>query len=181
MSLRLRMLTPENSLLLFLLISKNKKHLEPWFEWANHVDSEQDCLEFIENSNQKDFGIWVDDALIGVIGFHEINWNHKHAEIGYWIAEDQQHKGYVKLAVKALIAYLLLEFKLNRIEILCAINNKASRGLAEKLGFQFEGIQRDGYHFQDRFSDVACYSLLAREFVMTDQDEFVQIARDIRR
>lgn len=186
MPLRLRMLVPENAPELFHLITENKLYLERWFGWAHDIKSEADCLDFIQQSMQKqkthrsfDLGIWLDGQLIGMIGFLEINRVHRHAEIGYWIAEKHQGKGIVTQSVQAIMTYAFLEYKLNRIEILCSKDNLRSRALAERLGFKFEGIIREGYQFLGRFFDEACYSFLAKDFQITGEEPYVQLARQI--
>ncbi|MBH1988537.1 MAG: GNAT family N-acetyltransferase [Myxococcaceae bacterium] len=175
MPLSLRTLTLKDSFTLYHLLLKNKEHLAPWFEWAHDIGSILDCTEFIQQSQNRDFGIWNDGTMIGVVGHHAINWRHKHAEIGYWIAQDWQGKGLVQQAASSLIAYLLHQYQLNRIEILCTVHNQRSRKLAEKLGFTYEGIQREGYLFRDRYWDVACYSLLAREFRARVPNELIHL------
>ncbi|MEI6805311.1 MAG: GNAT family protein [Myxococcaceae bacterium] len=186
MSLRLRMLGLENTSELFLLIEKNREYLERWFEWTHDIKSEQECLNFIEQCNQKyqsskafDLGIWLDDDLIGMIGFYEINWTHRHAEISYWITQEQQGKGYVRQCVQAMMTYAFKEYNLNRIEILCALDNLRSRSVAEKLGFTFEGVKREDFQFMGRFFDEACYSFLARDFHVTGEEPYAQLARQI--
>src|SRR3989338_11044263 len=81
MPLRLRMLASADSLPLFNLILQNKDYLQQWFEWAHHVQTQSDIDQFVEQSLKKtiqnrsfDAGIWLEDTLIGMIGFHEINW-----------------------------------------------------------------------------------------------------------
>ncbi len=178
MPLRLRMLGPENIHELFTLINKNRDYLGHWFEWARHIKTESDCQKLLEKPVQT--GLWLEDNLIGMVGFYEINWTDRHAELSYWISEEHQGKGYVRLAVQALMTYAFLEFKLNRIEILCVLKNTRSRVLAEKLGFTFEGIKREDYQLGGRFFDEACYSFLARDFHITGEEPYVQLARQIR-
>lgn len=186
MPLRLRMLCLENTSELFSLINQNKQHLRRWFEWAHEIQTEADTQAFIEESLQKnklnrafDSGIWLNNQLIGIVGLHEINWRHKEVEIGYWIGEKHQGQGLTKQAILTMMAYAFFEYKLNRIKILCVTENTRSRCLAEKLGFQFEGIEREGYQFLGRFFDVACYSFLARDFQVVGEETYVQLARQI--
>ena len=77
------------------------------------------------------------------------------------------------------MTYAFLEYKLNRIEILCALDNTRSRSVAEKLEFKFEGIMREDLQFMGRFFDEACYSFLARDFHITGEEPYVQLARQI--
>ena len=46
-------------------------------------------------------------------------------------------------ALNALIRYAFIQFNTNRLEILCDVNNLRSYTLAERLGFQLEGILRN--------------------------------------
>lgn len=187
MPLQLRVLVPGNAKELFNLVVKNKSYLQRWFEWAHQVHSEADSLDFLLKSQQEnklnksfDLGLWVENRLVGVVGFHQINWNHKHVELGCWISEEQQGKGFVKKALQTLMAYAFLEYKLNRVELLCATHNTRIRLLAEKLGFSYEGTQREGYCLQGRFLDVACYSFLARDFHAAGEETYAQFAGQIR-
>jgi ribosomal-protein-serine acetyltransferase len=49
------------------------------------------------------------------------------------------------------------------VEIRTDIENRRSRALAERLGFQYEGVLRQAYWVGDRYSDDAVYSMLAAE------------------
>ncbi len=182
MPLRIRMLSLKDIPSLFNLIQSNRPHLEKWFDWAHHVNSPKDVELFIEESSKRyeknrsfDAGVWTDDALIGVVGFHEINWSHKEVEIGYWIDRHQEGKGYTRRAISTLIKYAFLEYKLNRIQIKCSVENIRSKGLAKRLGFALEGIEREGLCFQGKFYDVACYSLLSRDFQAELTEDMVVI------
>ena len=56
---------------------------------------------------------------------------------------------------------------MNRVEIRCATGNKKSCAIPERLGFTFEGIQRNGGWLYDRFVDYRIYSILANEWLET--------------
>ena|SRR3989338_4420037 len=171
MSLQLRLLVPKDAHALFSLIKNNKTYLEQWFEWARQLQSESDVVNFISTSIKKrktnrcvDFGIWLDNSLIGCAGFHKINWDHLSVEIGGWVAEECQQEGIAKESMQALMVHAFLEYKLNRVEGLTRVDNRHARALLENLGFVFEGIQREGQQLGGQFFDVACYSFLARDF-----------------
>ena len=49
----------------------------------------------------------------------------------------------------------------NRIEIKCAVKNKSSSNIPKKLGFKFEGIERDGELLSENiYTDLEVYSKL---------------------
>jgi RimJ/RimL family protein N-acetyltransferase len=52
------------------------------------------------------------------------------------------------------------ELKLSRIEIVTMLDNAASRRVAEKVGFQFEGVARNRLLFKGQPHDAALYSLV---------------------
>jgi ribosomal-protein-serine acetyltransferase len=50
------------------------------------------------------------------------------------------------------------------VEIQCGEDNHKSRAIPERLGFQQEGIIRDGEFLYDHFHDVVVYGLLKKEW-----------------
>lgn len=62
-------------------------------------------------------------------------------------------------AVKAFFAYPFVQLGCRRVSALAARNNKASRALAEKLGFKLEGVIRQGF----TTGDAMLYGLLKTE------------------
>jgi ribosomal-protein-serine acetyltransferase len=50
------------------------------------------------------------------------------------------------------------------VSIYCGVENRRSRAVAERLGFQQEGIHRDAEWINDRFIDLVCYAMLAPDW-----------------
>jgi ribosomal-protein-serine acetyltransferase len=63
-----------------------------------------------------------------------------------------------------LIDYAFNELGLNRLVISCASENKKSRAIAERLGFEQEGVLRQSDWLVDRFVDQVVYGALAGEW-----------------
>lgn len=82
----------------------------------------------------------------------------------YWLTESEQGQGIMTEALRKIIEYTFEELKLHRIEITCAIENNRSSALPKKLGFTFEGIERESGWLYDHFVDLEIYSLLAPEW-----------------
>jgi ribosomal-protein-serine acetyltransferase len=67
--------------------------------------------------------------------------------------------------VQELLYYAFEHLKVNRIQIKVAVDNLKSNRIPQKLGFTFEGVERDGELLvDDRFTDINVYSLLKNEF-----------------
>jgi ribosomal-protein-serine acetyltransferase len=67
--------------------------------------------------------------------------------------------------VSALLDHAFGAWDLNRVEIHAGADNRKSRAIPERLGFQQEGVLRDYERVGDRYVDIVVYSLLARERV----------------
>ena len=85
-------------------------------------------------------------------------------EIGYWLSEKAQGKGIMTRAVKKLIAFAFEERGMNRIVIKCAVGNTKSKNIPKRLGFTYEGTERDGELLAGGiYTDIEVYSLLKRD------------------
>lgn len=157
---------------LYELIDSNRDHLRQWLLWVDKRKSPQDLESIIPiwirnyaDNNGFDAGIRYQGKLVGMIGLHYIDWKSKSTSIGYLLSEKAEGKGIITRAVSSLLTYLFSEMDLNRVEIQCAINNKKSIGIPERLGFKKEGITRDGQWLYDHYEDLVTYSLLRKDWV----------------
>jgi RimJ/RimL family protein N-acetyltransferase len=82
-------------------------------------------------------------------------------ELSYLLYDDRfAGHGYVTEAVQLLVDYLFAVKKQHRIHLVIVPENTASRRIAEKCGFQFEGTARGALFNGGRNQDVVLYSLL---------------------
>lgn len=167
----LKILEKSHAKALFEIIDSNREYLKKWLPWVDGSQTVTDTEKFIESmreqhSNNKGFsaGIWSGENLVGVIGFHAINWDHGHVSIGYWISENNQGRGLMTSATKAMVDYAIHNFGLNRVEIRCATNNVKSRAIPERLGFQLEGVLRQVERLANGTEDHAVYGMLASDW-----------------
>jgi ribosomal-protein-serine acetyltransferase len=106
-------------------------------------------------------GIWFHDVLAGIIGFHNIDWMNRNVEIGYWLGEEFQGRGIMTKACRTLTNYAFYEYRLNRVQIRCAPENKRSNAIIERLGFIKEGNIRQAEYLYDHFVDLFVYGMTA--------------------
>jgi ribosomal-protein-serine acetyltransferase len=166
----LRVLEVSDADELYALIDANRSHLARWMPWAAGQTLEG-TLEFIRAAGSRlaegnGFQAAIVDGgrIVGVIGFHGIDWLHHSTSLGYWLAEDAQGQGTMTTAVRAMLGHALLGLGLNRVEIRASVENARSRALIERLGFHYEGVAREAFRLADGYHDDAVYSMLAAEW-----------------
>lgn len=152
------------------LIEANRAHLQPWLPWAAEQTLEG-TLRFIRSSRQQiaenngfHTAIICAGLIVGVAGFHEVNWTHRSTSLGYWLDKEHEGRGIMTRTVRALVDHAVLRWKLNRVEIQTAPDNRRSRAIPERLGFREEGVLREVERVGDRYVDGIVYSILAAEW-----------------
>ena len=86
------------------------------------------------------------------------------ANLGYGLHPDHWGKGLVVEAVRPLIPDAFKYLEVGRIEISAAAPNLASRRVAEKLGFTYEGTLRQRMVVREKRYDAVYYGLLRGEW-----------------
>lgn len=102
--------------------------------------------------------------FLGTGGFHKISNEAKRGEIGGELLKKNWGSGIGKEALFGLANFGFDHLSFNRISALVATENKRAQKVAEKMGFQKEGILQDWEFWNGRFTDMTIYSLLARNW-----------------
>lgn len=86
----------------------------------------------------------ADRNLAGVLGAvaARVNAVALSAGIGYWLAPEARGHGYATAAVRSLCSWLFETIGVGRIELTTDPENHASQRVAERCGFQKEGLLR---------------------------------------
>jgi ribosomal-protein-serine acetyltransferase len=155
---------------LYLLIDANRARLERWMVWAEGQTPER-TLEFIRATRKQIAGdggfqaaIVGEGRIVGVAGFHGVDWPNRAASLGYWLAAEEEGRGTMTHAVRALVDHGFGQWGLNRVEIRADVQNIRSRAVAERLGFVHEGTLRQALRLADGFHDDAVYAMLAADW-----------------
>jgi ribosomal-protein-serine acetyltransferase len=166
----LRLLEESDAEQLYAVVVANRDYLAPWMPWAPKQTPEN-TLEFIRSSRKQlgenqgfQAAIIEDGRIVGVIGFHRVDWENLSTSIGYWIAEAGQGRGTVTRAVAALVDHAFGVWNLNRVEIHAGVENERSRAIPRRLGFVEEGVLRQVERLGDRFIDHVVYAVLAQDW-----------------
>jgi len=166
----LRALTDHDAPELHALIERNRARLARWIHWARGQTA-ADTLAFIGRANamERDGSgfsrgiITPEGELAGVVGL-TIDRQNRSGAIGYWLDARSEGKGVVTAAVADLAEQGFEKHRLLRVEIQADVENRPSCAVAERIGFQLEGVARQAYRVSDeRQSDDAVYSLLSTD------------------
>lgn len=163
----LRLLEETDARELHELIEANRTYLARWLPWAASQTFD-DTLGFIRRTRSQltdndgfQVAVVLEEGTIGVIGYHGVDWANRSTRIGYWLDEGHQGRGTMTAAVRLLVDHALSVWRLNRVEIRVAAENRRSRAIPERLGFHQEGILRQAELIDGRYLDSIVYSMLA--------------------
>jgi len=156
---------------IFQAIDQNREFLSPWLPFVQDTLSQDDTESFIQaitkdsNAGRDEvFVIWYNNYFAGLVSFKDTDRLNMKTEIGYWQIKSMCGKGIMTRSVKKLCHYAFEQMNMNRIQIKCAIGNTSSTAIPKRLGFVYEGIERDGEKHQLGFLDLQVFSLLKNDF-----------------
>lgn len=163
--LTVRCYRPGDAEALWEAVDESREHLRPWLPWVDLYQGVEAAHEAVRRFRgnfdlKQDFvmAIFDGDRLVGGTGLHRVDWDLRRFEIGYWLRASATGKGYVTESTAALTRLCLEGLNANRVEIFVVAENRASRAVPERLGFQFEGIQRNASLLHGEPRDRAVYS-----------------------
>ena len=81
--------------------------------------------------------------LVGSVGLHRTDWQVPKTEVGYWVRTSAAGNGYITEGVQALVACAFDHLGAQRVELIADEENIASRKVAERCGFELEGVRRN--------------------------------------
>jgi ribosomal-protein-serine acetyltransferase len=155
---------------LHALIEANRDRLRPWLAWAAEQTSE-DTAQFLmeaEAQRARDEGVQAavvsDGRIAGVVGCVNFSRHHRSTNVGYWLGAEHEGRGTMTAATRALVDRAFSAWDLRRVEIRAASENRRSRAIPERLGFNREGTLRHAEFVDGRFLDSVVYSVLAPEW-----------------
>jgi len=169
--LRLESIKMSMGSIIFETINSERPFLRKWLPFVELTKNQSDTEQFIksiirQNRSRRDeiYTIWYKEEFAGLIGFKETDWINRKTELGYWISEKMQGKGIVTKAVNELLRFSFQKLKMNRVQIKVAVGNERSAKIPKRLGFQFEGIEREGEFHSNKYFDLKVFSKLKKEY-----------------
>lgn len=168
--LLIRVAKPGDGAMFNQAVVESIENLKHWLAWVtpvpNLAQSELSCRQayarFLMNEDLMAFLILKSDgALVGGSGLHYVNWGLRRFEVGYWGRTRYLGRGLISEGVTALTRYAMETLKANRVFLTMDEKNVASRRLAERVGFEFEGtLRRDRKNIQGSLRNTRVYSIV---------------------
>ncbi len=164
--------SPEYAGEFLALIKENRNHLLPWLQWTAAIKDQGSVISWLNDLNQKwknfesaNYGIFLDNALIGEIGIGFISYNSNRCDLGYWLDKKHTGKGYVKEAIQ-IIETEFFNRGMHRIEIRCDNTNPSSIAVAKSAGYKLDGILRQDHLYPEitDYRDTFVFSKLRIEW-----------------
>lgn len=158
-----------------VVIAQSISHLRPWMPWAQEAPTAESS-ELVVRRMQADFMARRDlcfqiyarkpdggaGRLLGGTGLHRIDWTVRKFEIGYWIRPEAAGQGHASEAVGLLTALAFDRLGARRVEIRSDVRNVKSRAVAERCGFELDGVlRRDVIGVDGAPRDTAVYSRIS--------------------
>jgi RimJ/RimL family protein N-acetyltransferase len=139
-----------------------------WIDIIPEPYTPSDATEFVSRARQdlaegRGVGLAVtgDGGLLGAVGVRLPAYQPGVGEMGYWVAAAARGRGVATAATQALTDWSFDELGLHRVELYAATGNAASRTVAERAGFELEGIRRAWRKVHGEPTDFASYARLA--------------------
>lgn len=102
---------------------------------------------------------------IGFISISEIDKENQKADLGMLIGEKEfWDQGYGTDALITLLKHLFFDLGFNRIGLEVFEYNIRAKKVYEKIGFQVEGIERQGLLHKGKYCDIYLMGILREEF-----------------
>lgn len=140
----------------------------PWLPWCHPQYSLDEAVawsrsreDLAHDALEYHFVVAGDqDRFLGGCGINQINRTHRFGNLGYWVRSSAAGHGVAPSAVALAARFAFLNTDLIRLEIVCAVGNRRSQRVAEKVGAQREGILRDRLLLHGAPHDAVMYSLV---------------------
>jgi RimJ/RimL family protein N-acetyltransferase len=160
---------------LWTAVDESRDHLAAYMPWVAFYTDQTAAHAFIAGSIREwSHGFQLPLAMIeqetgriiGASGYHSdeptgSGW--RSLEIGYWLRQGEEGKGFMREAVRAQIR-LAFELGVERLQLVCDARNQASYRVAEACGFRREAmLRRDTRTHRGELRDTRIYGLLPDE------------------
>ena len=167
----LRPFQAEDSAHLQQAVRESLQELKPWMSWATEHYTEFTARDYIAITRARwqertlfAFAITQNNELLGGCTLSSIHPIYHFCNVGYWVRTGKHGQGIAGRAAKLVTRFAFEHVGLVRAEIVIALDNMASRRVAEKIGAHYEGILLNRMVVGKSIYDAHMYSLLPSDF-----------------
>ncbi|HIG8794158.1 50S ribosomal protein L7/L12-serine acetyltransferase [Raoultella terrigena] len=146
------------------LVEKNQRWLQNSLSWPAAVSGEDETRRHVQGNVMlhqrgyaKMFLLFLQDEMVGVLSFNQIEPINKTAYIGYWIDESHQGQGLLSQALQAFIDHYARSGIVRRFVIKCRVANHKSNQVALRNGFTLEGCLQQAEYLNGAYDDQNIY------------------------
>lgn len=165
----LRVIPDSDAVMLYTIMQENAEYLSEYLDFIKNITFEAEKMaiktwqNMFLNGMGYEAGIYSNDKIIGMCGIR-INKTDDRGEIGYWLSEEYTGKGIMTKIVLEVINSGFRAYGLNKITIKCVDTNMKSQAIPKRLGFKFDGIERQHQKLRGEYRDLYVFSLLRSEW-----------------
>ena len=169
-NLTLRLLTKEDGPHFFDLIERNRIRLRDYFPITISLITDLAvCIKYVdekvEQTSKKEHFCFVIEneqgCLQGLFFIKDLDWRIPKGELAYFIDQSLEGMWIMTKALSAVVSYCFDVLEMNKLSIITAVDNYPSKKIAEKNGFEIEGILRNDYRIASgKLIDNIYYGLL---------------------
>lgn len=157
------------------LVEANREHLAAWMPWAGQDRSATEAhvaqtRERLAANDGFEAAVVEGGAIVGVTGYHGVDWTNRATSIGYWLSAGAQGRGLMSAAVRALTDHAIGGWRLNRVTIEAAVGNVRSRAIPDRLGYREEAVLRQSELVGGRYLDGVLYAMLAEDWPRSEPE-----------
>ncbi|AQL43133.1 hypothetical protein BV210_10580 [Halorientalis sp. IM1011] len=125
----------------------------------------EDLANFVEDDDESvQFLACHGETPVGFVFLFDVDPWRDHAELGCWIAPNEQGEGYATEAAALCLDHAFGDRGLHKVVARVFEHNDASMAVLDKLGFQQEGRLREQDYVRGQHHDTLLFGLLAEEF-----------------
>lgn len=106
----------------------------------------------------------ADNAIVGLSSLVHVNWIHRTAEFGIWIAPEEWGSGHGTRATTLTLKHAFEALGLRQVRLHVLASNQRALALYKGIGFQQEGVLADAVLVDGAFCDVMLLRLDADTF-----------------
>ena len=163
----------EDAARLYEAVHESLAELKPWMSWAHDGYALRDSREFIQITRAR----WdertlfafamidsKDGSVLGGCSLSHMHPVYHLCNLGYWVRTSQHGEGIAGRATMLAARFAFEQVGLIRVEIVVALENKASMRVAEKVGAHYEGVLRNRMVVGRDVYDAHMYSLTPQDF-----------------